>query len=222
MSNPVLYYACLTYASMVLHLNEGLDKSIHDQYQSKAIGYLIPLLSQHCVTGTDQTRLLATAVILRMTEQYLDLDKDAQHHLRGAYSLFTTAQERWSPAMTDIKGVSFWIYIRESIRASFLREVGCQYDLDTVDPDCHSETHNDEVWTNRMTYLLARLCDACWGDAGAEEKEAIKGRVSSSLGKWHANLPETFQPWYFAKPASQAFPVVKYVSSWHGKYPSPM
>lgn len=214
MKEPVLYYACLSYSSLVLHLNEGLDKSIHQDFQNRAIAILIPLLS-HCVKGADEA-LLATTVILRMNEQFSELAEDAQYHLRGACSLFTTVQEKWSPAMADARGVAFWIYIRESIRASFLNEIGCQFNLDHVDADFLTAPDDEGAWVNQVTYLLAKLCDACWGGFDPDTKENIRGQVSLALDKWRDNVPDSFQPWYFNRTDYQAFPGIKYLSPWHG------
>ena len=216
LEEPVLYYACLAYSSLLLHLNDGLDKSIHDDFQNRAIAILIPLLP-HCATGADEA-LLATTVILRMGEQFSELAEDAQHHLRGAFSLFTTTQEKWSPTMTHVRGVTFWIYVRECIRASFLNQEGCRIVLDTIDVGLPAPTDDDEVWVNHVTYLLARLCDACWGGSDTATKESMMGHVSSALDTWHADLPNSFRPWYFVRQDYQAFPVVKLLSPWHGNH----
>lgn len=199
---------------MILHLNEGLDKSIHDDYQSRAITIFIPLLS-NCVTGAN-TDLLATTVLLRMAEQFTETTEDAGHHLQGAWSVFSSVQEKWSPAMTDLRGAAFWIYLRQSIRASFLNEQGCRFNLDHVDVEGFAVATSEEIWTNQVTYLLARLCDGCWGDCTSEKKEITRKKVSLELDEWYAGIPNAFQPWSFSHAESQAFPVVKYLSPWHG------
>lgn len=215
LTEPVLYYACLAYASHVLFLKGKLDEYVHEQFQNKAIGLLIPLLSPHFTPAADKA-LLATTVILRMSEQFSELADDAQHHLNGAYSLFATTGEKWSPLHVDIRGVAFWVYLRESIRVCFLNEQGCQFNLDSVDEEFSTTSGSEEVWTNHMSYLLARLCNACWGDFDAEVKDSMRDRIQISMEEWRSRLPETFQPWCFNRADYQPFPIMKLLSPWHG------
>lgn len=211
---PVLYYSAMTYSSLVLHLIEGLDKSIHEEFQARAIEKLIPLLS-HCAQADEA--LLATAVTLRMMEQFTELGEDAQHHLRGASSLFTTVRQKWSPYMIDLRGVSFWIYVRESIRASFLTEQGCRFDLDAVHLGSLEEMKHEEAWVNYISFLLLKLCDACWGDHTPDKKASVREEISQALNDWRAQLPIVFEPWYHHKTTSDTFPTTKLLSPWHGK-----
>ncbi|RKK66312.1 hypothetical protein BFJ69_g15515 [Fusarium oxysporum] len=143
LKDPVLYYACLA------------------QYANEAVSMLIPLLSPDCVCAGSGA-LLSTAVILRMSEQFSELAEDAIYHLCGACSLFTTVQEKWSPSGTGLRGAAFWTYVRESIRVCFLKEEGCQFDLNMVDGDLPkpSTGYDEEAWANHISYLLARLCNA--------------------------------------------------------------
>ena len=102
-----------------------LEQSTEELYQDKAIGLLIPLFSSHSEPWKDES-LLATTVILRMSEQFGD---DAQHHLNGVFSLFGNSDRKWASFLTDLR-VAFWIYLRESIRICFLYEQGCRFDMD--------------------------------------------------------------------------------------------
>lgn len=220
MTEPVLYYACLAYASHVLFLKGDVDEYVQEQYQNKAIELLIPLLSPHFAPATDGA-LLATTVILRMSEQFSELADDAQHHLHGAYSLFATTGEKWSPFHIDVRGVAFWIYLRESIRVCFLNEHGCQFDLDIVDDEKTTTSAPEEVWANKISYLMARLCNACWGDFDERVKESMRAEIQTSLEEWKAQLPDTFQPWCFSCKDYEPFPVIKFLSPWHGAQAAP-
>lgn len=215
LTEPVLYYACLAYASHVMFLKGKLDEYVQEHFQNKAIGLLIPLLSPHLAPATDEA-LLATTVILRMSEQFSELADDAQHHLNGAFSLFSTTGEKWSPFQTDIRGVAFWIYLRESIRLCFLNEHGCQFDLSVVDYEPIKTPVPDEVWTNQMSYLLAKLCNACWGDYSDSVRQSMKEEIQADMEEWKMHLPDTFQPWCFNQKDYQPFATMKFLSPWHG------
>ncbi|KAM6530492.1 hypothetical protein FALCPG4_008619 [Fusarium falciforme] len=217
LEDPVLYHACLAYASHVLLLHGMLDECVYEEYSNEAISILIPLLSPDCVHAGSGA-LLSTAVILRMSEQFSELAEDAKYHLRGACSLFTTVQEKWSPSYTDLRGVSFWTYVRESIRVCFLNEEGCQFNLEMVDGDLAktSAGHDEEAWANHMSYLLARLCNACWGSSdAAEPRESAIGEIRADIDEWRAGLPDSYQPWYNCREKHQTFRVVKFLSPWH-------
>ncbi|KAH6986656.1 hypothetical protein EDB80DRAFT_731789 [Ilyonectria destructans] len=216
LKDPVLYHACLAYAAHVLLLHGMLDECVYEQYSNEAISILIPLLSPDCVYAGNEI-LLSTAVILRMSEQFSELAEDAKYHLRGACSLFTTLQEKWSPSCTDLRGVSFWTYVRESIRVCFLNEEGCQFNLEMVDGDLTktSARHDEDAWANHMSYLLARLCNICWGRSGAELREPAIEKIRADIDEWRAGLPDGFQPWYSCREQYQTFRVVKFLSPWH-------
>lgn len=221
LKEPVLYYACLAYASHLLLLHGMIDDYVAGHFQDEAISILIPLLSPEA-GSTPSEVLLSTAVILRMAEQFSELTEDAQHHLRGAFSLFTTVREKWQPASVDLRGVAFWTYVRESIRVCFLNEEGFHFNLELVDADITKTIaeHEGEVWTNHMSYLLASLCNACWGSSlSPEEKDRTREQVRTDIERWRVALPESFQPWYHEHEEDESFPVMKFMNSWHGKRP---
>ena len=211
LTEPVLFYACLAYASHVMSLMEKVDKASEETYQSQAIGLLIPLLDSREQPWTDEV-LLATAVILRMSEQFSEVAEDAQHHLNGAFSLFGTSGQKWSPFNTGLRGIAFWIYLRESIRVCFLFEQACRFDMSLIE-DYAFEQAPDEVWSNRMTYLLARTCNACWGSA-VVDGEGEMARLNSAIDAWKRGLPSTFLPWSTCA-GDGPFPTIRVLSTWH-------
>ena len=105
-----------------------------------------------------------------MSEQFFELGDDAQHHLNGAFSLFDNPNHKWSPVLTDLRGAAFWIYLRESIPICFLYEQGRRFDIGLIGEEVFG-FGLDEAWANRMTYLLARVCILCWGDAPIDKAE---------------------------------------------------
>ena len=212
---PVLYYACLAFASHVMVLWGKLDKSVQEQYHDKAIGLLIPLLSSHTASSRAEA-LLATTVLLRMIEQFSEIAEDAQRHLQGAFSLFTTTGELWTPFQTGVKGSAFWIYLRASMRVCFLSEQGCKFDLELCEDVTGLTSAPDEVWTNRMSYLLARLCNACWAELDPVVRSAKLQELRILIDEWEKGLPASFQPWYFCQQVYEPFPTVRYLGPWHG------
>lgn len=215
---PVLYYACLAYSAHVMSLMGKLEKSVEELYQNKAIGLLIPMLSSQSEPWKDEI-LLATTVILRMSEQFSEVGDDARHHLNGAFSLFGTSDHRWSPFQTDVRGVAFWIYLRESIRVCFLHEQGCQFNMGLIEDEMLIHAP-DEVWANRMTYLLAQTCNACWGNTQTNRRDEL-ARVQLLIEEWKGSLPETFKEWGYFQ-GSEPFPKINHLSTWHGKTTCPL
>ena len=91
----------------MLCLTGQLDRDVYERFHDHAIATLIPLLSPNSDPRADEV-LLATAVVLRMSEQFSELSEDGLHHLHGANSLFAMAKDQWSPASVDLRGVAFW------------------------------------------------------------------------------------------------------------------
>lgn len=213
---PVLYYACLAYASHVMTLQGQLTPEDKAEYHNKAFGLLIPLLTSRPVPSQDAA-LLATSVILRMSEQFAELAEDAQHHLNGAFSLFGNAHTKWSPFHLDLGGTAFWIYLRESLRLCFLNEQTCQFNLDLIECDLDNLNNLDEAWANRMTYLLARTCNICWGKSGSRSiLQARIDQLQDLVENWQDSLPETYRPWYDDQKPTDVFSTIHYLSTWHG------
>jgi hypothetical protein len=217
LSEPVLFYACLAFASYVMVLWGKLEKSIQEQYQDKAIGLLIPSLSSPMALSRSEP-LLSTTVLLRMIEQFSEIGEDEQHHLKGAYSLFTTSVHKWDPFQANNQGTTFWTYLRLTLRVCFLSEQGCQFNLGL----CQNEDEAiftpapDEVWTNRMSYILARLCNACWAESDGILKMSKLKELGRILDQWEKGLPNSFMPWYFRQEDFEPFPTIRYLCSWHG------
>lgn len=200
---PMILFACLACASHIMFLMGSVEKSVEEYYNSKVLELLIPLLSSEDATSSNEG-LLATTVILRMSEQFLEVGNDAQRHLNGAASLFSGTD--WSPVESNLAIACFWTHLRESIRICFLHQQPCHLDL-----DLSLSGESDEAWTNRMTYLLLRVCTACWG--GTDDLKRLKSLVDD----WRTHLPRSFRPWCIRETSNEPFPVIKYFAPWHGK-----
>ncbi|KAL1854362.1 hypothetical protein VTK73DRAFT_8758 [Phialemonium thermophilum] len=208
-----LYYACLSYAAHLLTLRGELEKFREDAYEDKAIAALIPRLSGISELPQDDT-LAATVVILRMAEQFCEIQDDAQRHLVGASSLFANRRpdEEGSP-----DSPAFSLYLRQSIRIAILNEVPCRIGGAWVtDPIC-LDPAPDYVWVDRVTLLLARTCSACW-DPTLDHlvRMQLLHNLLVELERWRESLPESFQPWCNFRRENDVFPVVCFISTWHG------
>lgn len=201
-----------------MELRGEVDKSTEESFSSKVLEILIPLLSsEHATTANDA--LLATTVILRMSEQFMDSGKDSQRHLNGAASLFTDGTA-WPLIEKDLATASFWTHLRESIRVCFVHERPCQIPLDELilmDINNARATLEDEVWTNHITYVLLQTINLCWGTATSNH---LFEKLESEADEWKLSLPSSFRPWCFSRNTDDhgnPFPRIQCFESWHGR-----
>lgn len=198
-----------------------VDRDVEQHYNDRLLSLLIPLLSSDEATSSNEA-LLGTTVILRMSEQFFEINNDAQRHLNGAVSLFMDGTD-WSPVELNLATSCFWTYLRESIRIAFLRETPCPFDLSHLslcNDDMTLPAQSEEVWTNRMTFLLIRVANACWGGMHAFSAAETK-HLRDLLDNWRMSLPDSFSPWCIREDECEPFPLVRHFASWHGRYPLP-
>ncbi|KAK6369608.1 hypothetical protein LTS17_009514 [Exophiala oligosperma] len=208
LSNRALYYACLTCASRVLIRQGTLDKTKCDEYEDTAISAFIPQLS-NLGHAHERETLPAIATILRMAEQFYEIQEDTRCHLAGAPSLFTGKPDGFGHG-----SAAFWLYLRQSIRAAFLNEEPCKLDPKLVPVDFNPVS--EAAWSNRMAVLLARTCSACWASSlESTQQEVELDELRILLELWRQNVPETFLPWCNYRAENEPFPVIRYISPWH-------
>nr|XP_036583841.1 uncharacterized protein CTRU02_05972 [Colletotrichum truncatum]KAF6793100.1 hypothetical protein CTRU02_05972 [Colletotrichum truncatum] len=225
---PVLGSACLAYASLVLHLQGQIPAHIKDDLHDRALRHLIPLLTSYREDRghlQDLGPVHATTVILRMTEQFLELGEDKQHHLHGSSTLFETAYHDWSLLDNSMSSTSFWAYLRGSLRISFLQEKPCAFKLNHLEMWRYASgdlSLTDEARTNLMTYLLAEVCTICWAPRTCSETTMAKlEELGKAIAEWKRCLPISFQPWYFRRKEGDVFPDVRFMAPWHGMFCEP-
>lgn len=213
---PLLLAACLSCASHLMYLRGLVEKEVEQYYSDRVVSLMIPALSSDQANSSNEA-LLATVVILRMSEQFLELSSDAQRHLQGAASLFLDGTD-WSAVETNLATSCFWTYLRESIRISFLREQPCPFDLSHLslrDDDMTIPAATDGIWTHRMTFLIIRVGALCW--APPRQHAAAEARsLRNLLEKWRAHLPPSFRPWCMFENDNDPFPNIRYFAPWHG------
>jgi hypothetical protein len=223
MNEPVLLSACLAYASHVLFLHDRVSIQTKEDLHDQALRQLIPRVSSYREENIDCDLgpILATTVILRMTEQFLELGDDRQHHLYGSSTLFETGYHERSFSSHSPSSTSFWAYLRGSIRISFLLEKPCPSNLDRNDVWKHASEETmltDDARANVMTYLMAELCTTCWGEPTSQAATVSNmNHLEHAVSEWKRHLPATFQPWYSRWNESDTFPDVRYLAPWHCK-----
>lgn len=218
MSVPVLRYACLAYAAKVLFLRGKVSASANEYYQSQVISEVLESLSSQPFPEHDEG-LLAAAVILRMAEQFCEVNQDVHQHLSGALSLFSLrgSQTKWSMKHNDLSGTAFWICIRESLRHCFLNEERCHFDLDLIEEDLICPDDAEEVWTNRTTLMLARACNHVFGSTEGDTNDPKVTELKEQIDRWVQSVPASYRAWNCSKYNSTTGLRPLYFSVWHGR-----
>lgn len=214
---PVLYSACVAYAAQHMFLSGILPLEKATRCHSEAINQLVPLLNP-ARQSIPTDILLATTVLLRMSEQFSEPDQDARCHINGTFALVVRQASKWSPNRVDIEGVCFWVFVRQSLRIAFLFGKPCGVDLNIVDDTDMLSSARDDVWTNRITLLLAKVVSVCCEPArnGATTCDELRD-LESRVIAWSSTIPQTFQPWFYRQVPSEAFPTIRYLNRWHGE-----
>ncbi|KAI1629075.1 hypothetical protein EDD37DRAFT_36229 [Exophiala viscosa] len=199
-----------------MNVRGEIDEAVKEDYHCKVIRILIDSLSS-VFSPENEATLLATVVILRMSEQFCEIDKDVRHHLDGASSLFTLrgTTRKWSVYDTDLAGTSFWIYLRESLRLCFLKEEKCQFDLALIAGESLFLPASEEVWTNRITLILALACNCGFGKTARSERDLQSTRLKGLIELWASSVPDAFRPWSFRDGKFGPFPAIRFLSTWH-------
>ena len=215
---PLVLSACLSCASHLLCLRGDVDKDVEEHYRSRVLSLLIPVLSSEKATSANEG-LLATTVVLRMSEQFLEPTDDCQHHLKGAASLFFDGTH-WPLVESSLGVACFWTHLRESIRICFLTQQPCSFNtdllLDIWSKDSLSSQASEEAWSNRMTLLMLEVCTLCW-DSSIAEKTSKAGCLMHHLRIWKECLPASFRPWAVCEIETEPFAAIRCLSPWHGK-----
>ena len=216
MNAQVLYYSCLALGAHIMCLQGMINRSVEEEFQDAAINLLIPLLSEDPRTWSPGT-ILTTTIILRTSEQLSEIGDDAKYHLTNAFSVFAATGEQWSTFRTDVDGVAFWTYLRQCIRVCFLQEQPVPFDIDIVEHEPNYNPAPDVVWTNRITLLLARLCNVCWSTIEPNFRADQLKEINTLLNEWIKALPPTFRALCCVKEGRGPFSFVRYLGTWHGE-----
>ena len=189
--------------------------AVEQHYQHKCLRLLIPVLDDVVAVVQDEA-VLATIVILRMSEQYNEYHIDGQYHLvPGAFNNFA-ATGRSSTIHGGLREATFYSYVRSDIRMAILGRCGTRISLATWPLDTSQPT-SDADWANRSTWLLVQAINLCYTQGADETMGVLPAyEIKRLVDEWHAGLPATFSPYYTKKANSESFPVIRLLSPWHG------
>ena len=141
-----------------------------------------------------------------------------EFHLHGASSVFAQSDWKWSVQSNEPSSAAFWLFVRQTIRAGFLHEEKYTCVLAQIEDDSMwgaDGADHDVAWTNRMTSLLARLCNICWGRPDSSRRDSDLLRIEALLDRWKHRVPSSLQPWCNTKAPEDVFPVIRFVATWH-------
>lgn len=218
LSDPLLYSACMAYSSHVLYLLGRLDRATEQRFNDYAIQLLIQKLSEDPATWSEGS-VLTTTVLMRVTEQFSEIADDGEYHLNGAFSITAAAGRTWELAPVDLETSAFWTYLRMSVRMCFLCEHATKCDPVALVRIRSSKSTSatllvEAALTNRMTYLMANICNACW-PASRRVDEADLVKLKAELEDVGTSLPPVFQPWSSISQPGSRYPIVKHIDTWH-------
>lgn len=219
LTDPLLYSACLAYSSHVLWLLGRLDKATEQRFNDSAIQLLIQKLSEDPTTWSEGS-VLTTTVLMRVREQFSEIGDDGEYHLNGAFGITASAGRTWTLEPVDLETSAFWVYLRMSVRMCFLCQHSTKCDpvaLVRVPPLSTAFTTSalaEAALTNRMTYLLAKICNACWPPSQQVDQAHLID-MRAELSSLEASLPPIFEPWSSITISANLYPIVKYISTWH-------
>ena len=187
----------------------------HD-YQHKCVSLLIPMLDDDLAGAVQDEIVLATIVILRMSEQYDEYHVDRQFHLvPQAFSHFVAVGPS-STALGGLREATFYSYVRSDIRMAILGRCPTRMRLDSWPLDTSSPA-NDADWANRITWLAVQAINLCYG--GMDAPGVLpRDEIVRLVDEWRALLPESFEPYYCEDPPTQLFPTVRLLCPWHSTF----
>lgn len=219
LTDQLLYSACLAYSSHVLYLLGRSDKATEQRFNDNAIQLLIRKLSEDPGTWSKGS-VLTTTVLMRVREQFSEIADDGEYHLNGAFSITASAGRTWGLEPVDLETSAFWTYLRMSVRMCFLCEHATKCDPVALVPvlatsSCVAASALAEAaLTNRMTYLLARICNACW-PLGRQVDQVELLSLRADMNALKERLPPAFDPWCRVDVPHSLYPTVKHLSTWH-------
>jgi Fungal specific transcription factor domain len=195
----------------------GIDPSMADNYYTESMNQMIPLLNDP--NGLLEDALLASNVLLRMYEIMKGMGmKDNQYHLWGASSLVSASVQKINVNMRNLRHTAFWAYMRQDVTIALAMNSPTKLNLENCGVELEFTEVDDDIWTNRMTFLLAKTVNYCFGP---EEKTMDRWREAKRLvDLWKERAPTSFKPFYTQPHGvhGEPFPAIWLLFPWHSTY----
>lgn len=205
--------ACSAHVMRLLDQNRTDLTAVEEQYQSECVRLLIPILDDFTLAVQDDT-VLATIVILRMSEQYDEYHVDRQCHLVGAFSHLGHSMMA-STAAGGLLQATFYSYVRADIRMAILGQCRTKLSVDSWPLD-ESSPSNDADWANRITWLLVHVINLCYGKSDDMQGILPYEQLNMLIDDWKTHIPSTFEPYFYEDPENTSFPIIRLLCPWHG------
>lgn len=139
-------------------------------------------------------------------------DVDPNRHLRGAYSLASSANFLDNPDASSLLGAGFWNYLREDITFSlFHRDTPLKLDLDNVAVPTLSAVRDP---LHGISLILGTIINYTFGKT-ISKAEWIA--LAHALREWHDALPQDSKPFCRQTTSLDPLPQIWFLQDYHGK-----
>lgn len=224
LSEPMLLNAFLACGARHLTLVNPAyteDKALY--YYDTATRYLLHNLQN---PNRDTVICATTAVILNVYEIMSERALQRMNHIAGARALIKECG--WNARSQGIGSACFWLNVGLEVLSClhFNWQVAWNPDEWGVDMDCSRESENgrEEIWTHRMLYIVAKICNFRATIPRSQEHNARDEqirtqkryeewtRLKGMADAWNDGIPRTMHPMaylHFNQTSSRsAFPEV--------------
>ncbi|KAI0587545.1 C6 zinc finger domain containing protein [Pyrenophora tritici-repentis] len=220
LNEPMLLHAFLACGARHLALvnpKYSEEKALH--YYDVATRDLL-----HSLQDPDRDTILCatTAVILNVYEIMGERALQRMNHIAGARALIKEC--RWNARSTGIGAACFWLNVGMEILSClhFNWQVAWDPDEWGIEMDFTPETESgkEEVWTHRILYVVARICNfrasiprnQDIARQTLQERHNEWLRLKDMADRWNDNIPRTMHPMAYLYPgqtiSGSAFPEV--------------
>ncbi|OQO09325.1 hypothetical protein B0A48_04723 [Cryoendolithus antarcticus] len=206
LSEPMLLNAFLACGARHLTLVNPAyseEKALH--YYDTATTYLLKNLQD---PNRDTVICATTAVILNVYEVMSERALQRMNHIAGARALIKECG--WNARATGIGAACFWLNVGLEVLSCLHFNWQVAWDPDDwfIDMDLSREMHNgrEEVWTHRMLYIVAKVCnfratvprnaDKNSRDNQIRTQQRYEEwmRLKGMADAWNENIPRTMHP----------------------------
>ncbi|EMC91934.1 hypothetical protein BAUCODRAFT_79055 [Baudoinia panamericana UAMH 10762] len=224
LSEPMLLNAFLACGARHLALVNPAyseEKALH--YYDTATRYLLKNLQN---PNRDTVICATTAVILNVYEIMSEKALQRMNHIAGARALIKECG--WNARAQGIGSACFWLNVGLEVLSClhFNWQVAWDPDDWCLDMDFSREIANgrEEVWTHRMLYIVAKVCnfratiprhkeaDPRDQQIRTQHRFEAWSRIKAMADAWNDGIPRTMQPMSFLYPhqtsSKSAFPEV--------------
>lgn len=229
MDNLILFKAVIAFSACHESRTSGRYQDLGRVYHAACIGDLLKVLND--IQPEMQGDYLAATCLLRSYEilngqlsssrhfQMLIISGDTrqQQHLLGAYSFASSANINLSQRGLSQSGT--WNYLREEITMAL--ELRRPVRMGTGFEFVPSENMTDDMWSNYISYILAKVINFCFDDMGTrtlEHRGASWQELETEVSTWRSNRPLSFNAFSTASKYGNAFVSLWLLSPWHGKF----